>query len=336
MTVLIWYRKNSEEQFLPLVSIIIPAYNVAAYIGETLDSVFAQTFTDYEVILINDGSLDTQELELRLKPYAGRLRYLWQKNAGASVARNQGLRMANGELMAFLDADDLWLPNYLEEQLSFIREHNYDLVCADASLLGDSSRAGKTYMEWLMEEAPPAGEVTFLDLINGARSLITSGIVTRRDLVFEIGLFDETLRNAQDFDLWLRMARHGARLAYHRTVLLQYRLRPGSLTGSAANSVTRELEVLNKIENSYSLTPSERIEVCSVIRARKAALQFELGKLRIAAGDVEGARAGFADASTSQGNWKTFAALWFSRVAPGLFQTLYRRRLERADRKTRT
>ena len=326
-------ERDSTDSLRPMISVIIPAYNVAPYICETLDSVFTQTFTDYEVILVNDGSPDTDELEAKLEPYAGRLRYFNQENAGASAARNQGLRAAQGKFIAFLDADDLWLPNYLEEQLKFLREHHCDLVCADAMIFGDSPEAGRTYMESLMETAPPVGEVMFLDLVSAERSLITSGVVTRRDLIFEVGLFDEELRNAQDFDLWLRLARHGAHLAYHRTVLLRYRVHSNGLTGDATNSVTRELRVLDKIEKSYNLTPVESAEFSPVIRGRKAVLQFELGKLLLARGDVAGARAAFASASNSGRNWKTLVALWLSRLAPRLFQALYLRRLQSARAK---
>ena len=108
------------EDSAPLVSVIIPAYNIAPYIGETLDSVFAQTFANYEVIVINDGSPDTDEFERVIEPYRERIRYISQKNGGASSARNAGLRAATGQLIAFLDGDDLWSPNYLEEQLKFI------------------------------------------------------------------------------------------------------------------------------------------------------------------------------------------------------------------------
>ena len=316
---------------MPTVSVIIPAYNVAPYIGETLESVFAQTFTDYEVILVNDGSSDTNELESALEPYASRLRYFKQENSGASAARNLGLRAAHGEFIAFLDADDLWLPNYLEEQLKFLREHDYDVVCADAMIFGDSLEAGRTYMEWLMDTAPPAGKVTFLDLVSGERSLITSGLVARRELIFEVGLFDEALRNAQDFDLWLRLARHGAHLAYHRQLLLRYRCRQNSLTGDATNSIAREFRVFDKIEQSYNLTAAERAEVSPVIRDRRAALQFELGKLLLAQGELERARAAFASASNLRRSWKMMAALWFSRLAPGRMQALYLRRIQNAN-----
>src|SRR3977135_1454602 len=149
----------------PLVSIIIPAYNVAPFIGETLDSVFGQTCTDFEVILVNDGSPDTEEFERVLQPYRDRIRYLKQENSGASAARNAGLRGARGELRAFLDSYDLWAPQYLEQQLKFIREYGCDLACADAMIFGVSADAGHSYMESLMESAPAERLVAVVALV---------------------------------------------------------------------------------------------------------------------------------------------------------------------------
>ena len=318
------------ESAAPLVSIVIPAYNVAPYISETLATVFAQTFTDFEVIIVNDGSPDTEEFERAIEPYRERIVYLKHENRGASAARNTGLRAARGELIAFLDADDLWSPNYLSEQLKFIREYGCDLACADAMIFGVSADAGHSYMDSLMGSAPPQGRVTFLELVNADRSLITSGVVVRRDVVFEVGLFDEALRNAQDFDLWLRLARHGARLAYQRKVLLSYRSRTNSLSGDAINSHQRELRVFDKIEQSYDLTPTERLEVTAVIRSRRALLEYELGKLYLVPGDFARARESFANANSLQRSWKPRLALWLTRIAPVLFRSLYLRRTQSA------
>jgi len=311
---------------LPKISIVIPAYNVAAFISETLASVFAQTFTDFEVVIVNDGSPDTEEFERAIQPYRERICYLKQENRGASAARNAGLRAARGELIAFLDADDLWAPNYLEEQLKFIREFDCDLACADAMIFGASVDAGRSYMDSLMGTAPPQGRVTFLELVNAERSLITSGVVARRDLILKVGLFDEALRNAQDFDLWLRLARHGARLCYHRQVLLSYRSHPDSLSGDAINSHQRELRVFDKIEESYDFTPAERAEVSAVIRNRRALLKYELGKLYLVPGDFVRARESFANAISLKRSWKPQLALWLTCIAPRLFRTLYLRR----------
>lgn len=315
----------------PLVSVVIPAYNAAAFIDETLRSVFAQTLTDFEVVLVNDGSPDTAELERALAPHLGRLVYLKQENKGASAARNAGLRAARGELAAFLDADDLWLPDYLERQAAFLRERPCDLAGADGEIFGQSPDAGRTCMEVLMPEGPACGDASFLQLLSAERFFITSGVVARRALVMEAGAFDEALRNAQDFDLWLRLARRGARLSFQRRTLLRCRTRPESLTGDAINTHRRDLRVFDKVERDYALGPGEREQALAVIRRRRAELEFELGKLYLAKGRFDDARASFGDAGRHGAGWKPGAALWAARLAPGLLRALYLRRLgERA------
>src|SRR5437879_5877114 len=250
----------------PKVSVIIAAYNVAEYIGETLASVFAQSFPDYEVIVVNDGSEDEAELTAALAPYRERINYIKQENRGASAARNAGLNAARGELVAFLDADDTWLTNYLQEQIDFMHEHQPDLICGDAIVFSDSRTDDQSYMDVLMNGADHFGEVTFEGLISGSQSLITSAVVARRQKVIEAGSFDENLRNAQDFDLWIRMALRGARMDYQRKVLARYRYREGSLSGDAVNRVNRELRVYRKTLAQYDLTATQRTHVEGAIR----------------------------------------------------------------------
>jgi glycosyltransferase involved in cell wall biosynthesis len=263
---------------LPNLSVIIPAYNAAPYIGEALQSVFAQTFADYEVIVVNDGSPDTAELERVIAPYRAQLNYLRQENRGASAARNAGLTAARGELVAFLDADDVWLPSYLEEQVSFLGEFEADLVCADAHIVNEGRIQTETYMDGLMVGNAAAGEVTFDGLISGDQSLITSGVVARRQHVITTGSFDEALRNAQDFDLWIRLALNGHRLAYQRKALLRYRYHEGSLSGDSFNRVNRELRVFRKILATYEINPDQRAQVLSAIRSVERELNLVQGK----------------------------------------------------------
>lgn len=309
----------------PQISIVIPAYNVAPYIGETLESVFAQTFTDYEVIVVNDGSPDTDHMESALAPYLHRLSYLKRENRGAGAARNEGLRAAQGEFIAFLDADDLWEPNYLEEQLAFIIQQKCDLVCADAMHFGNSPLAGRTFMEAFMDTAPPIGEFTFLNLISAERSLITSGVLARREAILEAGLFDEGLRNSQDFDLWLRLTRQGKRLAFQRKVLLRYRFHENSLSGDEINRTTRQLRVLDKIEGSFDFGPDERPQVLKTIGRRRACLEYELGKLYLERGEFDSARESFAKSNALQRNWKTLMTVLISQIAPGFLRAIRRR-----------
>lgn len=308
----------------PLVSVVIPAYKVAPYIAETLDSVFAQTVTEFEVIVVNDGSPDADELERALAPYLERVCYIRQENRGASAARNRGVREAHGVFVAFLDGDDLWMPNYLEEQLRFVRAGGYDLAYADALLFGDSPEAGKTYME----TAPSKGSVTFVSLVRNECNVITSGVVARRLALIEAGLFDESLRNAQDFELWTRLARGGARLAYQRKVLLRYRVRDGSLSGDVINRISREMRVYRYIADTYDLTPEELAELSRVMELQQGNLELAEGKLGLLGGRFDEARASFERAQDVLGGWKLRAAVLMLRVAPRLLRRIVQQRLK--------
>jgi glycosyltransferase involved in cell wall biosynthesis len=307
----------------PSVSVVIPAYDVATFIGETLDAVFAQTFTDFEVIVINDGSHDTDELERALAPYMDRICYVRQENLGAAAARNRGVRHANGEYVAFLDGDDVWKPNYLEAQLKFIRGGDYDLVYADALLFGNSQIAGKTYME----TTPSVGPVTFLSLVRNESHVITSGVVARRVALIEAGLFDESLRNAQDFELWARLARRGARLAYQRKVLLRYRCREDSLSGNIMNRLAREIRVYRYIADTYDLTAEEHAELSRVMELQLGAVDLASGKIYLLSNEFDQALSAFERAHDVLGGWKLGLAVLMLRVAPRLLRRLALSRL---------
>ena len=311
----------------PLISVVVPVHNGAAYLSDALGSIAAQGHRRLDIVVVDDGSTDESASIARSFE---KVIYLHQPNRGVATARNTGIEHASGEFIAFLDADDLWLPNYLEAQIEFVREHDCDLVCADAEVFSDSARNDKTYMESLMPEAPPTGEVTFLGLLSAAQSLITSGVVARRDPIMKVGMFDEALRNAQDFDLWLRLAHRRVRMAYQRRALLRYRSRSNSLSGDEVNVHRRELRVLEKVESDYDLSRDERAEVVAVIESRRAILEFELGKLFLTQGEFARAREAFGEANRLRRSWKTSVALWSSSVAPRLMQSLYVRRLGHA------
>src|SRR5271166_2127709 len=147
---------TTEKSNAPEVSIIIPAYNTAALIPECLKSVFAQTYADFEVIVVNDGSPDTPDLEKALAPYLSRIVYITQQNKRAAGARNTAIRNAKGNFLAFLDSDDVWLPEHLVLQMNLFRqEPGLDLVYADA-MVGDGQHSWR-----FMEKCPSRGEATF-------------------------------------------------------------------------------------------------------------------------------------------------------------------------------
>jgi len=307
----------------PAVSVIIPAYNVASYVTEALDSVLAQTFKDYEIIVINDGSPDTAELERVLEPYRAHIVYLKQENRGAASARNTGLYVARGEFVAFLDADDWWLPDFLHAQLEYLRRHRKcDLVYANALIFGETPLTGKTYMQ----TAPSKGDVTFESLITARCNVITSGVVARRQLIMDVGMFDEELLRAHDFDLWLRMIKHGGHAAYQKKVLLNYRVRPDSLSGDAIQQVERELEAFDKIERHLNVTPQEHELMAGVVNRLQSDLRIERGKLHLVRGDFAAAATELRAAQKLYRRWKLPLVLLMLRFAPRMLLRIYRAR----------
>ncbi len=311
--------KTSEQP--TIVSVIIPAYNAADFINAALDSIFSQTFNDYEVIVINDGSPDTTELEQALAPYLARIIYLKQENRGAAAARNAGLRIARGRLVAFLDADDFWLPSYLASQITFLDTSNVDLVYADAELIGDSEAAGHSYMD----TAPSSGEVNAESLLALRCNVITSGVVARRKPIIEVGMFDESIRRGHDFDLWLRLAKSGARINYQKDVLLKHRILESSLSGDAASQSQRAFQVLDTIRQRGQLSTREEATLKKTLQRIKAEIELERGKKFLRERNFDEAAAAFRRANRFYGSWKLRVALLALRFAPNMLWRLYGR-----------
>jgi glycosyltransferase involved in cell wall biosynthesis len=307
----------------PTVSVIVPAYNSAKYIGEALESVFAQTFTSFEVIVINDGSLDTDELERELKRYPSNLRYIKQDNRGAAAARNTGLRAATGEFVAFLDADDTWSPTFLEKQIALIKGVNADLVYADALLFGESPLAGKTFMEM----HPSRGEVTPENLLAVKVTVLTSTVLARKEPILKAGLFDEALRRGQDFDLWLRLAKRGARIAYQGEVLADHRIVESGLSGDMMSQLKRTLVVLEAIKSKEVLTASETAAFEANMKRTLRDLALEDGKEKLLRKDFAGARQSFDEAKRFRHSWKLILVSLGLRVAPEMLWRICHRRL---------
>ena len=185
---------------MPKISVVIPTYNRADLISETLDSVLAQTYRDFEVIVVDDGSTD-DTIKL-LSKYGQDIRIIGQENQGAGSARNTGIREAKGEFIAFLDSDDLWLPKKLERQIAFL-DRNRDLswVYTDVEVFdGESGR--KLYILGQCSRLYEGDILPYLFLKNFIPS---STLLVRRSIFNEIGAF-KTLPMAQDCDMWLRIA----------------------------------------------------------------------------------------------------------------------------------
>jgi glycosyltransferase involved in cell wall biosynthesis len=192
-----------------LVSTIIPTYNRANLITEALDSVLAQTFPNVEVIVVDDGSTDaTSEVLAR---YGGRIRVIYQRNAGPAAARNRGIAAANGEFIAFLDSDDLWLPEKLERQVNLLERLGNGVPCCLSNIRLSYENRELTSFEiaWL-NPAINEGVWRNPDEVLATRFvLFNQGVVVRHDVLEEMGGFDERFWLLEDYDLALRLSVKG-------------------------------------------------------------------------------------------------------------------------------
>lgn len=318
LTQLLSTPRDHSSSGQPLaVSVIIPAYNAAAYICEALESVFAQTYPDFEVIVINDGSLDTPELERAIQPWCGQLVYLRQENAGPSAARNAGIRHASGVYLAFLDSDDAWLPECLSAHIRMFDESpELDLVYADLLFFGDAPDSGKTFMQL----CPSKGKVTIDSLISETCTVPTSCTVVRRQTAIDAGLFDERFIRSEDFDLWLRIAYRGGKIAYQPKVLARHRLRAGSLASDGAKLHASAIQVLENIDRTLPLPETTRSLIRTKQREWQAFCALEKGKECLSKGDTDEARNHLSEANAFYRSPKMKILLVALRVAPGLIR----------------
>lgn len=223
---------------MPRVSVVVPTYNAPHFLVETVESILAQDYRDFELIVVDDGS--GPATARALEPYINRVRYIWRENAGPSAARNTGIKRARGKLIAFCDHDDIWLPGKLTHQISYIDSHpRAGLYYCDYSHFGDrvDKRPRRQYSGWVF---PRLWQKRFLQTLT---------VICRREVFDKTGLFDESLRYCQDYDMWLRIALH-YRFGFTGGVLAGYRLHPANLAREGALQNTLEkLHVILKACN---------------------------------------------------------------------------------------
>jgi glycosyltransferase involved in cell wall biosynthesis len=307
-----------------MVSVVIPAYNAAPYIAATLESVFAQTFTDYEVIVVNDGSPDTPAFERALAPYRDRIEYITQPNAGAGSARNTGIQRARGTYIALLDSDDRWMPEYLAEQVRRLTaDPTIDLLYSNGVLIGDTPLTGRT----LMSLTPSQGPVTFESLIEERCTVLTSCTVVRREALMDVGLFDPRFRRCEDGHLWFRLAFSGRRLAYHRRPLVWHVRRAGSLSDDVPGMIASFIDAMRDLESTLPLTQAQRVVVDRHIADRRAHLALHEGRRLFLTGQYDRAADALARAAAFEPDRWKHARLRLMQVGmsttPRLMRRLY-------------
>ena len=263
---------------LPAVSVVIPAYNAAWCIRRAVDSVLAQDFREIEIVVVNDGSTD--DTAAVLAGYGDAVRVVEQRNGGLSSARNAGIRAARGEFVAFLDADDWWLPGKLSAQMALMRARPE---------LGFSSTAARVQT--------PAGELvnvwtcphwrdSLLESLFAENAGIAgsgSAVLVRRELQLRVGDFDESLRSLEDIDMWMRLAA-AAPYACVEEPLVVILKHPASMSRNLEVMRAAAITVMRK---NRALLPSERQG--SFWRACMASVHGDHAKWRYRAGQRAGA-----------------------------------------------
>lgn len=234
---------------MPEVSAVIPAYNAARYLGEAIDSALAQTFRDLEIIVIDDGSTDdTARVVAR---YGGSVRSISQPNRGVSSARNRGIEESRGRYVAFLDADDVWMPAKLQRQLEALRENPQTRACYSAHLWVDDRLAP------LRENRGPRRGTALEDLLRTGNVVGSpSSVIVERSIFSEVGGFSDAFSLCADWEMWVRIAAR-TEFAYINEPLVQYRVHADSMS---RNVPLLEDESIRTLESGFA-APSTPLQI---------------------------------------------------------------------------
>lgn len=274
-------------QVFPTVSIVIPAYQTANFIPETLESISKQTLIDYEVLIIDDGSTDN--LDEAVAPFLADPRFCLYRypNGGPSVARNRGIERARGRCIAFLDGDDLMEPTYLEEMVAALdRNPGSAVSCCDATLFGVPDREGRRLSEFEPMDVEPS-----LANVLERRFLIYGGATMYADAVRAVGKMSEEMWAAEDFDLWVRLMMNGGRVAFVPKSLARYRRRAGSLSNTPTRLHMGRAQAYLRALGSLKAHSVEAAICRRKIGEAIGLMAFHEGERALIGGDVNAARA---------------------------------------------
>lgn len=296
---------------MALCSVIVPAFNVQAYVVEAVESALSQTYPEVEVVVVNDGSTDeTAEV---LAPLRGKITYVEQPNQGPAAARNRALREARGEFIALLDGDDVMFPDRLERVIGLLEaDARLGFATSDAYFLEDGSSGPRYYEElpggFRAEDQP----YWILDY-----NFVFGMVVVRRELFDGHGAFDESLRTGEEWDVWIRFILGGERVGLVAEPLAYYRRRAGSLSRDPSQIIDDALTI---IERALDRTESRGIR-------RLGTTIYKRGLQALALGDFRRCKRFFwATARDRTSAFSLRAKAIALALNPGLGRRLYRRR----------
>lgn len=258
---------------MPAVTAIIPTHNRAQLLVEAVGSALQQTRPPDEIIVVDDGSTDdTEQVVAR---YGGKLRYVRQKNSGPASARNHGMRLASGDFIAFLDSDDLWVPDRLERQFAALEScPELDFIFGlEAKFTAGRQSDGceiKSRDVWKSLNSADGVVPKPVELLLEENFIPTSSVLFRKQCLASVGFIDETLQQAEDYDFWLRFAVQGCRFGFVNSVLCRRRQHAGNLVNQWVNRTSATAAVLSRYRDH---APGRR----ELVASRLSGLHYDLG-----------------------------------------------------------
>lgn len=238
------------------VTVIVPCYNYGHFIGEALDSIVAQTYENWECIIVDDGSTDNSMVVIA--DYVGRdnrFKYIYQENKGLSAARNTGIKHATGELLQFLDADDLLETRKLESHVKFLVEHPAVGIVFGEARYFSAEDPGELFASINGKNQPVTKKISgtgsdILKFLLVDNIMVVSSPVVRKTVVESVGLFDETLKALEDWEYWLRCALSGIYFEFYDSIgtFTLIRFHPNSMSSCRTVMLTSNLLVRIRIQ----------------------------------------------------------------------------------------
>ncbi|MGO4172576.1 glycosyltransferase family 2 protein [Bosea sp. TAF32] len=275
----------------PKFSVLIANYNNAHLIRQALDSVQKQTVQDFEIIVVDDGSTDNSRSVVNeaSASFGGKLRYIYQANKGVSGARNTAIGASIGDYITFLDPDDYWHDRRLEAHADVLDKHeNVDICCSDFERLHEDGRSERHFSKWVaFPDFPFEKEISRQDAVRWllrVNFVGTNGITIRRSCALAVGLFNEDLKQAEDYDYWLRCATNSNFYVIPR-VLHTYRIHQGGLTKNFLENCEYSQRVVQEYERAYgSFIKSHGLE--DAIKNSISQRWYEIGNLNFDSGQT--------------------------------------------------
>jgi glycosyltransferase involved in cell wall biosynthesis len=295
---------------VPTFSVLIAAYQAAEFVGEAVSSALAQTLPPHEVIVCDDGSTD--DIEGALDPYMDRIVLLRRDHHGEAATKNAAARAASGEFVAFLDADDMYMPERIEamSELAALRP-DLDILTTDSFMELDGQVVRRYYDEsFTFEVDDQRTAILEWCFISGATAI-------RRERLLGVGGFDESVYT-NDWDCWIRLVFSGSRAGLVDEPLVRYRLHEGAQSSSPARMARGQAETLAAAARMIELTHYERTVLARSLSMRQRAAELEEARLALLEGAPDGRRRSLAVAARSENNINTRIKAMAGVIAPGL------------------